>query len=73
VTKSIWRRLSMPLAVLVTGVLWSGCGGENISLPKKIDFVIERPKDDYKESRKEFRRKGASSKIQHDPSGVSRE
>ncbi len=74
-SKSIWCRLSKPLAVLVVGVLLSGCSGEeNIPLKKldpKVDSILaERPKD-YKETRPAFLRKGGSSKIGHDPSGVS--
>lgn len=69
-SRSIYYRLSKPLAVLVGFVLLSGCSGqENIPL-KKVDFVIELPKD-YKEKRKQFQ-KGPSSKIGHDPSGVNR-
>lgn len=70
-SKSNWHRLSKPLALLVGGVLLGGCGGENIPL-KKVDFVLDAPPKDYKETRKEFVRKGASSKIGRDPSGVSK-
>ncbi len=70
-SKSIWCRLSKPLALVVGGVLLSGCGEENIPL-KKVDFVLDAPPKDYKETRKEFSRKGASSKIGHDPSGISK-
>jgi hypothetical protein len=72
VSTSIWRRLSQPLAVLVVGVMLSGCSGEeNIPL-KKVDFVLDIPKD-YKETRKGFQGgKNNSSKIGHDPSGVNK-
>ena len=44
----------MPLALLVGGVLLSGCSGEeNIPL-KKVDFVLDAPPKDYKETRKAF-------------------
>ena len=68
--KSICSRLTKPLAALVGAALLSGCSGEeNIPL-KKVDFVIDVPKD-FKETRKAFQ-KGPSSKIGHDPSGVNR-
>jgi hypothetical protein len=72
VSKSICCRLSKPLALLVGGVLLSGCTGEeNIPL-KKVDFVLDVPKD-FKETRKGFvPRKGSSANIGHDPSGVSK-
>jgi hypothetical protein len=71
-SKSILCRLSMPVALLVGGVLLSGCSGEeNIPL-KKVDFVLDTPKD-FKETRKGFTaRKGSSAGIGHDPSGVNR-
>jgi hypothetical protein len=69
VSKLIWRRLSKPLALLVGGILMSGCSGEeNIPL-KKVDFVLDVPKD-FKETRKEFIPKNSSAKIGHDPSGA---
>jgi len=59
--------------VLVGGVLLSGCSSEeNIPL-KKVDFVLDTPKD-FKETRKGYvQRQGTSGKIGHDPSGVSKE
>jgi hypothetical protein len=72
-SKSIWRRSSKPLIALVICVLLGGCGGENVSLPKKIEFVLDRPPDDYKETRKAFSRKGASARMKGDPSGISKE
>jgi len=58
--------------VLIGGVLLSGCGGEeNIPL-KKVDFVLDVPKD-FKETRKGFvLKKSSSAKIGHDPSGVNK-
>jgi hypothetical protein len=73
VSHSIWRRLSKPLAVLVGCVLLTGCGEETIQLKKVEGYVLEPPPKDYKETRKAFSRKGASSKIKHDPSGVNQE
>ncbi len=71
-SKSTWRRLSMPLAVLVGGIMLSGCSGEeNIPL-KKVDFVLDAPPKDYKETRKEFTRKGASARMKNDPSGLAK-
>jgi hypothetical protein len=71
VITSIFRRLSMPLAVLVGGIVLSGCSGEeNIPL-KKVDMVLEKPKD-FQETRKTFATKGSSSKIGRDPTGVSK-
>jgi hypothetical protein len=67
----VFRRLSKPLALLIGGVLLSGCSGEeNIPL-KKMDggFVIEPPPKDYKEQRKAFM-PGTSAKIGHDPFGI---
>jgi len=57
---------------LIGGVVLSGCSGEeNIPL-KKVDFVIDVPKD-RKEERKEFLpQPGSSSKIKRDPSGVGK-
>jgi hypothetical protein len=59
---------------MIGGVLLSGCNGEeNIPL-KKVDFVIDKPKEDYKEKRKGFTAApGSSAKIGHDPSGVSKQ
>jgi hypothetical protein len=72
VSRSIRCRLLKPLAVLVGGVLLSGCSGEeNIPL-KKVDFVLDIPKD-YKEQRKPFTaKKSSSARIGHDPSGVAK-
>jgi hypothetical protein len=73
VIRSIFRRLSKPLALLVGGVLLGGCSTqENIEL-KKVDFVLDAPPKDYKEKRKAFSGNfpGASSKIGHDPTGIS--
>ena len=80
-SNSIWCRLSKPLAVLLGcsvplgySVL-SGCSGEeNIQLKKldpKVDSIIGDLPKDYKETRPAFSRKGSSSKIGHDPSGVN--
>jgi hypothetical protein len=71
-SKSTWCRVSKPLTLLVGGILLSGCSGEeNIPL-KKVDFVLDTPKD-FKETRKGFiARKGSSAGIGHDPSGVNR-
>ncbi len=70
-SRSIYFRLSKPLAVLIGGVVLSGCSGEeNIPL-KKVDFVLDVPKD-YKEKRKGFTAHG-SAKIGHDPSGVNKQ
>jgi hypothetical protein len=72
VITSVFRRLPRPVAVLIGGVLLSGCSSEeNIPL-KKVDFVLDTPKD-LKDSRKAFATKGSSSKIGHDPSGVSKD
>jgi hypothetical protein len=72
VSKLLWRRLLMPLAVLVAGVLLSGCSGEEHIPLKKVDFVLDEPPKDYKETRKAFSRKGASSRMKNDPSGINR-
>jgi len=70
VSKLMWRRMLKPLAMLVGGILVSGCGEENIPL-KKVDMVLDVPKD-FKETRKGFQAKeGSSAKIGHDPSGVA--
>jgi hypothetical protein len=66
----------MPLALLLGGVVLSGCSGEeNIPLKKldpKLDSVLDTP-DDLKDARKAFATKGSSSKIGHDPSGLSKD
>ena len=50
----------------------SGCsGGDTIPL-KKVDFVLDEPPKDYKEKRPEFSKKGASSRMKHDPSGINK-
>jgi hypothetical protein len=76
VITSVFRRLSMPFALLLGGVVLSGCSGEeNIQLKKldpKLDSVLDTP-DDLKDSRKAFATKGSSSKIGHDPSGLSKD
>jgi hypothetical protein len=77
VSKSIWRRVSKPLAVLLGcialsgGIALSGCSGEETIPLKKVDFVLDASPKDYNETRPAFARKGSSSKIGHDPSGVS--
>jgi len=63
--------LLMPLTVLVGCVLLSGCSGEETIPLKKVDFVLDTPKD-YKEERKGFvARKGSSGSMKHDPSGIN--
>jgi hypothetical protein len=73
-SQSIRRLLLKPLAVLVGGVLMLsvGCNGEeNIPL-KKVDFVLDVPKD-FKETRKAFvAGKNSSGRIGRDPSGVAK-
>ena len=70
-SKTICRRLSRLLVIPVGVALLGGCSGEgNIPL-KKVDFVLDTPKD-YKEQRKGFIR-GRSAKIECDPSGVSKQ
>ena len=64
-------RLLMPLAVLIGCVLLGGCGDEKIPL-KKVDFVLDEPPKDYKETRKEFSRVGPSSRLKKDPSGINK-
>jgi hypothetical protein len=60
----------MPVGVLLGGMLLGGCSGEeNIPL-KKVDFVLDAPPKDYKETRPAFAKRG-SAKIGRDPSGVS--
>jgi hypothetical protein len=62
-------------SVLLGCIALGGCSGEeNIPLKKldpKVDSILADPPKDYKETRPEFARKGGSSKIGHDPSGVS--
>jgi len=61
----------MPLTALVAGVLFSGCSGEESIPLKKVDFVLDTPKD-FKEQRKGFvARKGSSGSMKHDPSGMN--
>jgi hypothetical protein len=72
VITSVVRRLSLPLAMLVGGALLSGCSGEENVPLKKVDFVLDAPPKDYKETRKAYTIKGASSKVGRDPSGVSK-
>jgi len=71
---SVFHRLLKPLALLVGGVLFSGCSGEeNIQLKKldpKLDSVLDAPPEGYKEKRKAFM-PGSSAKIGHDPFGIS--
>jgi len=70
--KSFRCRLLRPLSVLVGGVLLSGCGGEETIPLKKVDFVLDTPQD-FKETRKgSVPRKGNSSGISRDPSGVNK-
>lgn len=71
-SKSIWCRFSGPFAVMVGVALLGGCNSEeNIPL-KKVEFVLEVPKD-YKETRKAFGpQKGSSAGIGHDPSGIAK-
>ncbi len=70
---SNFRHLSKPLALLVGGVLLSGCSGEeNIPL-KKVDFVLDAPPKDFKDNRKAFSTPGSSSKIGRDPTGISQQ
>jgi hypothetical protein len=72
VTTSMSRRLLKPLALVIGGILLSGCSGEeNIPL-KKVDFVLDAPPKDYKEKRKAFVR-GSSANMGRDPFGVSSE
>jgi hypothetical protein len=60
----------MPLAQLIGVALLSGCSGEEYIPLKQVDSVPEQPQE--KETRKEFTRKGASSRIKGDPSGINR-
>jgi hypothetical protein len=70
-SKSIGRRLSGLLVALVGGVLLSGCGGEEKIPLKKVDFVLDVPKD-FKETRKDFLPgPNSSAKMKRDPSGVN--
>ena len=70
-SKSIRRQLLGSLVALVGVVLLSGCsGGDDIPL-KKVDFVLDVPKD-FKETRKEFLPgPNSSAKMKGDPSGVN--
>ncbi len=71
-SKPIYCRLLKPLALLVGSVLLSGCTGEeNIPL-KKVDYILEAPKEKPSDKPKNVTRKGASSRIGHDPSGVNK-
>ena len=72
-SKSLWRRLSKPVGMLVGAALLWGCSGEEHIPLKKVDFVLDAPPKDYKETRKEFTRKGSSSRIKGDPSGINRQ
>jgi hypothetical protein len=76
VIKSTFRHLSKPLALLVGGVLLSGCSGEeSIPLKKldpKLDSVFDAPPKDFIDKRKAFA-PGSSSKIGRDPTGISQE
>jgi hypothetical protein len=63
--------LLRPLAILVGGVLLSGCADESIPL-KKVEVVPEISKD-YKETRKAFvGGKGSSARMKGDPSGIGK-
>jgi len=61
----------MPLAMLAGGVLLGGCSGEeNIPL-KKVDFVLDVPKD-FKETRKDFLPgPNSSPRMKRHPRGVN--
>jgi hypothetical protein len=62
----------MVLAVLVGGALPSGCSsGDNIPL-KKVDFVLDEPPKDYKETRQAFAKPHGSAKMKRDPSGINK-
>ena len=70
-SRSFRCRLLWSLSVLVGGILLSGCSGQETIPLKKVDSVLDTPKD-FKETRKGFvPRKGNSSGIGRDPSGVS--
>ncbi len=71
-SRSIWRRFSMPLALLVGVALLSGCSGEEYIPLKQVDSAPYEPPKDYKEKRKEFTRKGSSAKIKGDPSHMNK-
>jgi hypothetical protein len=62
--------LSKPLIVLLGCIALSGCSGEEHIPLKKVDFVLDQPPKDYKDTRSTFGKRG-SAKIGHDPSGVS--
>ncbi len=67
--------LLLGCSVLLGCVALSGCSGEeNIPLKKldpKVDSVLGDLPKDYKETRPSYVRKGSSSKIGRDPSGVN--
>jgi hypothetical protein len=71
-SRSIWRRLAKPLAVLIAGAFLSGCSGEETIPLKKLDpskdSILDTPKEPKTPSRA-----GPSSKIKGDPSGVNRQ
>jgi hypothetical protein len=70
-SKSIGWRLSGLLVALVGSMLLSGCGGEEKIPLKKVDFVIDVPKD-FKETRKEFLPSpNSSARMKGDPSGMN--
>jgi hypothetical protein len=70
--RSIFRRCATPLAILIGGIILSGCSGEETIPLKKVDFVQDTPKD-FKETRKEFQGgRGSSANMKRDPSGVSK-
>jgi len=71
VSKSFGLQFLKPLTLLVGGVLLSGCSGEEKIPLKKVDFVLDVPKD-FKEERKGFtQRKGTSGMMKRDPSGIN--
>jgi hypothetical protein len=72
VITSIFRRLATPVVVLAGGIMLSGCSGEEKIPLKKVDFVLDAPPKDFKETRKAFSEKGRSSKIGKDPFGISK-
>jgi len=72
VSKSFRSRLLGVLTGFVGAVLIFGCSGEeNIPL-KKVDSVLDIPKD-FQEKRKGFMaHKGSSANMKRDPSGVNK-
>jgi hypothetical protein len=70
-SKSLWCRFSRPLAVLVTGALLSGCGGEEKIPLKKVEVMYDFPKNE-KPDKAPKNRSGSSKGITRDPSGVNR-